>query len=30
LLDENVRIGSRVEAAYVKDEDGVVLAFKAA
>jgi len=30
LFDENVDIGSRVEAAYVKDEDGVVLAFKAA
>jgi len=29
LLDEKVEIGSRVEAAYVKDEHGVVLAFKA-
>lgn len=29
LLNEKVEIGSRVEAAYVKDEDGVVLAFKA-
>jgi len=30
LLDENVEVGSRVEAAYVKEEDDVVLAFKAA
>ena len=30
LLDENVDVGSRVEAAYVKEEDDVVLAFKAA
>jgi len=30
LLDENVDVGSRVEAVYVKEEDGVVLAFKAA
>jgi len=30
LLDENVEVGSRVEAAYVKNEEGVVLAFKAA
>lgn len=30
LLDENIDVGSRVEAAYMKKEDGVVLAFKAA
>ena len=30
LLDENIDVGSRVEAAYVKEENGVVLAFKAA
>ncbi len=31
LLDEEkIDVGSRVEAAYVKDEYGVVLAFKAA
>jgi len=30
LLDENVEVGFRVEAAYVKNEEGVVLAFKSA
>jgi uncharacterized OB-fold protein len=30
LLDEDVEVGSRVEAAYVKDGEGAVLAFKAA
>ncbi len=29
-LDEDLEIGSRVKAAYVEEEDGVVLAFKAA
>lgn len=30
LLDEGGEVGSRVEASYVKNEDGVVLAFKSA
>ena len=30
LLNENVEVGSREDAAYVKDENDMVLAFKAA